>query len=57
MNILREFRDNGLRKEPLPIEVEGDQEYQKEAIVGYRVVRGQPQYMVSFFWYDASKNI
>ena len=57
MNILRVFRDNGLRQKPLPIEVDGEQEYEIDAIAGHRLFRGQPDFMVSFVGYDASKNM
>ena len=57
MNLLREFRENRLRQQPPPIEVEGEQEYEIEAIVGHRLFRGQSQFMVSFIGYYASENM
>ena len=42
VNLLRDYADNGLHQQPPPIEVEGDQEFEIEAIVGHRVYRGQP---------------
>ena len=40
VNLLREFIDNGLHQQVPPIEVEGDKEYEIEAIVGHRTYRG-----------------
>ena len=48
MNLFREFRDNGLIWQPPPIEVDIEQEFEVEAIVGHRVFSGQPQYMFKF---------
>ena len=57
ISLLRDFEDNGLRQQPPPVEVEGQYEYQIEAIVGHRTFWGQPQYYVSFVGYDASENV
>ena len=37
--------------------MEGEQEYQLEAIVGHWLFRGQPQYMLLFVGYVASEII
>ena len=57
MNLLKDFRDNGLRQKPLLVEVEGEQEYKIKIIVGHRLFRGQPQFMVYFIYYNASENM
>ena len=57
MNLLRDFKDNVLKQQTPPIEVDGEKEFEVKAIVGHRVFRGQPQYMVLSFSYDAFENI
>ena len=57
MNLLRDFRDNGLRQQPPKAKVEGDWKYDIEAIIGHRLLKGHPQYMLSFVRYDASEKI
>ena len=55
MNLFRYLRDNGLRQLPPPIEVEGEQEYDIEVIVGHSFFIDQPRFMGFFFGYDASE--
>ena len=57
ISILRDFEDNGLRQQPPPVEIDGQYEFQIEALVAYRISRGQPQYYVSSVSYDASENV
>ena len=35
INLLSDFEDNGLKKQPLLVEVDGQYEYKIEAIVGF----------------------
>ena len=37
-SLIRDFNDNGLRQQPPPVEVDGQQEYQIEVIVGHRTL-------------------
>ena len=57
MNLLRDFRDNGLRQQPPAVELEEEQAYEIEAIVGNRLFRVQPQFMVSFISYNKYENM
>ena len=57
ISLLRDFEDNGLKQQPPPVEVEGQYEYQIEAIMGPRKFWGKHQYYVSFVVYNASENV
>ena len=56
VSLLREYTDNGLHQVPPPIQVDGEEEWEIEAIVGHRTFRGQPQYLVAFVGFDVSEN-
>ena len=40
VSLLREFWDNGLYQQPPPVEIDGDDEWEIERIVGHRLFRG-----------------
>ena len=40
ISLLREFRDNGLYQQPPPVEIDGDDEWEIERILGHRLFRG-----------------
>ena len=47
----------GSQLQPAPVEVEGQEEYEIDAIMGHRKVRGGMQYLVSWKGYDESENM
>ena len=46
VSLLRPHRDNGLGTDVPPIEVDGDMEFEVEAILKHRQIRGEDQYLV-----------
>ena len=40
ISLLREFQDNGLYQQPPPVEIDGDDEWEIERILGHRLFRG-----------------
>ena len=56
MNLIREFSDTGFKQQPPPIEVDGEQDFKVEVMVGHGIFRGQPLYMVEF-GYNSSEHL
>ena len=46
MSLLRLHRNNGLGTDVPPVEVDGDVEFEVEAILKHRQIRGEDQYLV-----------
>ena len=46
VSLLRPHRDNGLGTDVLPIDVDGEVEFEVEAILKRRQIRGEDQYLV-----------
>ena len=57
VNLPKAFKDNGLGQQPPPIEVDSEQEFEVEAIVGHRLFNGRLQYMVKLVGHNTSENI
>ena len=57
MSLLRPHHDNGLETDVPPIEVDGDVEFEVEAILKHRQIRGEDQYLVRRRGYDQSEDM
>ena len=54
MSLLRPHRDNGLGTDVPPIDVDGEVEFEVEAILKHRQIQGEDQYLVRWKGYDQS---
>ena len=57
VSLLRPHRNNGLKTDVPPIEVDGDVEFEVEAILKHRQIRGEDQYLVRWKGYDQSEDM
>ena len=57
MSLLRPHHDNGLGTDVPPIEVDGDVEFELEAILKHRQIREEDQYLVRWRGYDQSEDM
>ena len=57
VSLLRPHRDNGLGTDVLPIDVDGEVEFEVEAILKHRQIRGEDQYLVRWKGYDQSEDM
>ena len=57
VNLLRRYQSNVLDYEAPPIEINGEEQYEVQAIRKHRVVRGEMQYLVKWTRYDESENL
>ena len=57
VNLLRQYRTNGLDYEAPPLEIDGEEHYKVQAIWKHRVVCREMQYLVKWTSYDESKNL
>ena len=58
VNQLSPYRDNGLAKPPPPdsVVVDGEEEYEVEAIVGHKTTRGGIRYQIKWKGYSSAEN-
>ena len=56
-HLLRRYRTNGLDYEAVPLEIDGEEHYEVQAIRKHRVVHGKTQYLVKWTGYDESENL
>ena len=57
VNLLRPYQTNGLDYEEPPLEIDGEEYYEVQAIRKHRVVHGEVQYLVKWVGYDESENL
>ena len=57
MSLLRTHQDNGLGTDVLPIDVDGEVEFEVEAILKHRQIRGEDQYPVRWKGYGQSEDM
>ena len=57
VNLLRRYQSNGLDYEAPPLEIDGEEHYEVQAIWKHRVVHGEVQYLVKWVGYDESENL
>ena len=57
VSLLRPHHENGLGTDVPGIEVEGDLEFEVEAILKHRQIRGEDQYLVRWRGYDQSEDM
>ena len=57
VSLLRPHRDNGLGTDVLPIDVDGEVEFEVETILKHRQIRGEDQYLVRWKGYDQSEDM
>ena len=57
VSLLRPHRDNGLGTDVLPIDVNGEVEFEVETILNHRQIRGKDQYLVRWRDYDQSEDM
>ena len=56
-HLLRRYRTNGLDYEAPPLEIDGEEHYEVQAIRKHRVVYRETQYLVKWTGYDESENL
>ena len=56
-HLLRHYRTNGLNYEAPPLEINGKEHYEVQAIQKHHVVHGETQYLVKWIGYDESENL
>ena len=57
VSLLRPHWDNGLGTGVLPIDVDGEVEFEVEAILKHTQIRGEDQYLVRWRGYDQSEDM
>ena len=57
VSLLRPFRSNGVDVNVLPVEVDGDTEFEVDAIKNHRLHNGELQFLTSFTGFDESEDM
>ena len=57
VSLLWKYRSNGLDYEAPPIKIDGEEQYEVEAIWKHRVICNEMQYLVKWVGYDKSENL
>ena len=57
VNLLRCYQSNGLDYEAPPLEIDGKEHYEVQAIRKHHVVHGEAQYLVKWVRYDELENL
>ena len=56
-HLLQCYQTNGLDYKAPPLEIDGEEHHEVQAIRKHHVVRGETQYLVKWTGYDESKNL
>ena len=57
VGLLRRYRSNGLDYEAPALEIDGEEQYEVQAIRKHCVIYGEMQYLVKWVGYDESENL
>lgn len=57
VSLLRPYRSNGVHADVLPVDVEGETEFEVSAIKSHRLHHGELQFLTSFVGFDQSEDM